>query len=64
MVFDYEGIGRGGPLVLLHGGMGTREVCRIEGWLDPLADQRGFLLDARGLGRSETPEDQRGYTPA
>jgi pimeloyl-ACP methyl ester carboxylesterase len=64
VVIDYEVIGQGEPLVLLHGFMGTRDVWQMEGWVDRMADLRLILLDARGHGRSEQPKAQHGYAPA
>ena len=61
---DFEVIGEGEPFVLLHGLMGRRDLWRVEGWLDDLADLRLILPDARGHGRSERPMDEAAYTPA
>jgi len=54
--------GSGPPLVLLHGGMGSSEMWRFEGYVDALRDAfRLVLVDLRGHGRSDAPHDPSAY---
>ena len=58
----YEMVGRGPPLVVLHGGPGASHDYFLP-WLLPLArTHRLVFLDQRGSGRSEKLEDPKGYT--
>jgi pimeloyl-ACP methyl ester carboxylesterase len=55
--------GSGPPLVLLHGGVGSSEMWRFEGYVDALRDAfRLVLVDLRGHGRSDAPHDRAAYT--
>jgi pimeloyl-ACP methyl ester carboxylesterase len=55
--------GSGPPLVLLHGGMGSSEMWRFEGYVDALREAfRLVLVDLRGHGRSSAPHDPAAYT--
>ncbi len=58
----YRLVGRGPPLVILHGGPGASHEYFLP-WLLPLArTHRLVFLDQRGSGKSEKLEDPRGYT--
>jgi proline iminopeptidase len=58
----YWTIGRGAPLVILHGGPGASHDYFLP-YLLPLARQnRLIFIDERGSGKSEKLEDPRGYT--
>jgi proline iminopeptidase len=58
----YKAVGRGPPLVVLHGGPGASHDYLVS-WLLPLArTHRLVFLDQRGSGKSEKLEDPRGYT--
>jgi proline iminopeptidase len=58
----YELLGRGTPLVILHGGPGASHDYFLP-YLLPLARQhRLVLIDERGSGKSEKLEDPSGYT--
>jgi proline iminopeptidase len=58
----YESLGRGTPLVILHGGPGASHDYFLP-YLLPLARQhRLVFIDERGSGRSEKLEDPSGYT--
>src|SRR5271157_5365991 len=58
----YELLGRGTPLVILHGGPGASHDYFLP-YLLPLARQhRLVFIDERGSGRSEKLEDPSGYT--
>ncbi|HYQ80982.1 MAG TPA: alpha/beta fold hydrolase, partial [Anaeromyxobacteraceae bacterium] len=56
----YKVVGRGPPLVILHGGPGASHEYFLP-WLLPLArTHRLVFLDQRGSGKSEKLEDPRG----
>jgi len=58
----YKAIGRGQPLVVLHGGPGASHDYLLP-HLIPLARQnRLIFIDERGSGRSPSLEDPSGYT--
>jgi proline iminopeptidase len=58
----YEAVGKGEPLVVLHGGPGASHEYFFP-WLLPLArHNRLVFLDERGSGRSTKLEDPAGYT--
>ena len=58
----YEAIGRGPPLMVLHGGPGSTHGYFLP-YLLPLAkDHRLVFMDERGSGRSERLADFKGYT--
>jgi proline iminopeptidase len=58
----YELLGRGTPLVILHGGPGASHDYFLP-YLLPLARQhRLVFIDERGSGKSEKLEDPSGYT--
>jgi proline iminopeptidase len=58
----YESIGRGAPLVVLHGGPGASHDYLLP-YLLPLArHHRVLFIDERGSGRSGKLEDPSGYT--
>ena len=59
---DFETVGRGQPLVLLHGFFGDRTSWRSAGYVDALAAQYLLvLIDARGHGRSDAPHGTDSY---
>jgi len=58
----YEAVGRGEPLVVLHGGPGASHDYFLP-YLMPLArENRLVFLDERGSGRSEKLDDPKRYT--
>ena len=58
----YKTLGRGVPLLLLHGGPGADHSDFLPA-LEPLARRRQLvLIDERGSGRSERLKDPKGYT--
>jgi proline iminopeptidase len=58
----YKAIGRGEPLLILHGGPGASHDYFLP-YLLPLARKnRLIFIDERGSGRSEKLEDPSGYT--
>lgn len=58
----YKMVGRGPPLVVLHGGPGASHEYFLP-WLLPLARaHRLVFLDQRGSGKSQKLDDPRGYT--
>src|ERR1700728_3370391 len=58
----YKTLGRGVPLLLLHGGPGADHTDFLPA-LKPLARHcQLVLIDERGSGRSERLSDPRGYT--
>lgn len=59
---EFETVGDGPPLVLLHGFFGDRTTWRSAGYVDLLsADFRLVLIDARGHGGSDAPHDAAAY---
>jgi pimeloyl-ACP methyl ester carboxylesterase len=61
----YEVEGSGPPLVLHHGFAGCGEDWRDFGLAAPLArHNRLIILDARGCGASDKPQDPAAYDPA
>lgn len=62
MMIYYTALGRGEPLVILHGGPGASHDYFLP-YLLPLArHNRLILVDERGSGRSQKLEDPAGYT--
>ncbi|MFJ8162391.1 alpha/beta fold hydrolase [Streptomyces sp. NPDC096136] len=62
LAIEFETVGRGHPLVLLHGFFGDRTTWHSAGYVDTLTDHfRLVLIDARGHGESEAPHDSDGY---
>ena len=62
LTIGFEAVGRGHPLVLLHGFFGDRTTWQSAGHVDALADDfRLVLIDARGHGESEAPHDSGSY---
>ena len=58
----YESVGRGAPLMIVHGGPGASHDYFLP-YLMPLArDNRLIFIDERGSGKSEKLEDPTGYT--
>jgi proline iminopeptidase len=58
----YKELGRGAPLVIVHGGPGASHDYFLP-YLLPLArHNRVVFIDERGSGRSEKLEDPKGYT--
>jgi len=58
----YDVVGRGRPLVLLHGGAADGSAWREAGYVSSLeADFRLILIDQRGAGRSDKPHDSDAY---
>lgn len=58
----FEAVGRGHPLVLLHGFFGDRTTWWSAGHVAALAGHfRLILVDARGHGGSEAPHDVDSY---
>ena len=58
----YKSVGRGAPLVILHGGPGASHDYLLP-YLLPLARRnRLVFIDERGSGRSEKLDDPKGYT--
>ena len=56
----YEVVGRGPPVLLLHGGPGL-DHTGFRPWLDPLAERWGLVFhDQRGGGRSTRPPSMAG----
>jgi proline iminopeptidase len=62
MMIYYMALGRGEPLLILHGGPGASHDYFLP-YLLPLArHNRLILIDERGSGRSQKLEDPAGYT--
>ena len=58
----YEVVGRGRPLVLLHGGAADGSAWRESGYVDRLQSEfQLILLDQRGAGRSDKPHEADAY---
>jgi proline iminopeptidase len=58
----YKSIGRGTPLVILHGGPGASHDYFLPYLLPMARENRLIFLDERGSGRSEKLEDASAYT--
>jgi proline-specific peptidase len=62
LMIYYKSVGRGTPLVILHGGPGASHDYFLP-YLLPLAhENRLIFIDERGSGRSQKLEDPAGYT--
>ena len=58
----FEVIGRGAPVLLMHGGYVSGEYWKHAGYVDALsADHQLILMDFRGHGRSSQPRDEALY---
>jgi pimeloyl-ACP methyl ester carboxylesterase len=58
----YDDIGRGEPLLLLHGGMASAEFWNRAGYVDALRDSHRLVIpDLRGHGRGSRPRDEAAY---
>src|SRR5260221_13440927 len=58
----YKALGRGAPLLIVHGGPGASHEYLLP-YLLPLArTNRVIFIDERGSGRSQKLEDPAGYT--
>ncbi len=60
----YKSLGRGTPLVVLHGGPGASHDYLLPHLLPLAREHRLVFVDERGSGRSTGLEDPRGYTVA
>lgn len=60
-VIYYKTIGRGRPLMLLHGGPGSTHDYFLPYVLPLARDRQLVFVDQRGSGRSQRLEDPRGY---
>lgn len=58
----YKTIGRGAPLVIVHGGPGASHDYFLPYLLPLAAHHRLIFIDERGSGRSGKLEDPKGYT--
>ena len=58
----YKSLGRGTPLVVLHGGPGASHDYLLPHLLPLAREHRLVFVDERGSGRSTGLEDPRGYT--
>ena len=58
----YTTVGRGDPLVLLHGGPGASHDYLLPGLLPLARHHRLVFIDERGSGKSERLEDPKRYT--
>lgn len=61
-VIYYESIGRGRPLIVLHGGPGASHQYFLPHLLPLALKHRLVFIDERGSGRSQRPADASGYT--
>jgi len=62
VVIYYESIGRGAPLMILHGGPGSSHGYFLPHLLPLAAHRRLLFIDERGSGRSQRLPDPKGYT--
>jgi CubicO group peptidase (beta-lactamase class C family)/predicted dienelactone hydrolase len=61
----YEVEGQGPPLVLVHWASGSTQDWRLFGYVDALKDDyRLILVDMRGHGKSDKPDDPAAYAAA
>src|SRR5713101_990143 len=58
----YTTVGRGAPLVIVHGGPGASHDYFLPHLLPLARHNRLVFIDERGSGRSEKLEDPAGYT--
>ena len=62
VIIYYMTVGRGAPLLIVHGGPGASHDYFLP-YLLPLArSNRLIFIDERGSGRSQKLDDPRGYT--
>jgi pimeloyl-ACP methyl ester carboxylesterase len=57
----YETVGRGPPIILVHGGLSNSTAWKSAGIVDGLRGYRCILVDRRGYGLSEKPRNVTGY---
>ncbi len=57
----YEVVGEGPPVVLLHGAAGDSTMWRHAGYVDGLERFGRVLVDSRGHGLSDRPDDEAAY---
>lgn len=58
----FDDIGRGEPLLLLHGGMASAGFWHRAGYVDALRDSHRLVIpDLRGHGRGSRPRDEAAY---
>src|SRR3954447_8554632 len=62
VIVYYESIGRGAPLMILHGGPGASHGYFLPHLLPLAAQRRLIFIDERGSGRSQRLSDPREYT--
>ncbi len=62
LMIYYMSVGRGPPLLVLHGGPGASHDYFLPFVLPLARHNRLILMDERGSGRSEKLEDPKGYT--
>jgi proline iminopeptidase len=60
----YEAVGRGAPLVIVHGGPGASHAYLLPHLLPLMRTSRLVFIDERGSGRSSKLEDPKQYTVA
>jgi proline iminopeptidase len=58
----YKAVGRGAPLLVLHGGPGATHDYFLPYLLPLMRNNRLVFIDERGSGQSEKLEDPKGYT--
>jgi proline iminopeptidase len=62
ILIHYKSLGRGAPLVVLHGGPGASHDYFLPYFLPLARHNRLIFIDERGSGRSEELENASGYT--
>jgi proline iminopeptidase len=62
LLIYYEAVGKGEPLVMLHGGPGASHDYLLPYVLSLARTNRVVFIDERGSGKSEKLEDPKGYT--
>ena len=63
-LFYYESVGRGAPLVIVHGGPGASHDYFLPYLLPLMRANRLVFIDERGSGKSSKLEDAKQYTIA